>query len=192
MNNITLAHIGGELVLIGGVAFYFQKKTSMLQHEINTLKKDNELMIETIEDLQEGIQQLGSIVMKLQHHLGVSHHVSHVSQNVKHSKHNNPTHRKHDKHLEKQLKEKVTEKNTTPINPLGGLMSMMMTNMMPAMPAEKNIEPVVFPPSKKIVNDVSESDEETIDDNDLDHELSTEYKLLDKERQDCEGDTCKL
>ena len=38
MNTHTLVHIGVELVIIGGLTFWFQRKTSLLQNEIDQLR----------------------------------------------------------------------------------------------------------------------------------------------------------
>lgn len=39
VNTYTLAHLGAELVIIGGLTFWFQRKTSLLQDEINQLRE---------------------------------------------------------------------------------------------------------------------------------------------------------
>src|SRR3990172_12761292 len=39
---LTYSHIGGELLILGGMAFYFHKKTASLQEEINKLKADQD------------------------------------------------------------------------------------------------------------------------------------------------------
>jgi chromosome segregation ATPase len=69
MNNITLAHIGSELVIIGGIAFYFHRKTNMLQTELENLKMENKNLTELVNDMQENLQQLGNVVMHLQQQL---------------------------------------------------------------------------------------------------------------------------
>jgi len=76
MNNITLAHIGGELVLIGGVAVFFHKKTATLQQKIDllssnfdTLTKSNEELVEAFVKLQNHVQHLTSSLMQLQQHI---------------------------------------------------------------------------------------------------------------------------
>jgi erythromycin esterase-like protein len=66
MNNVTLAHIGGDLVLIGGLAFYFHKKNNAMMKEITLLKQQNQQLNETIMELQENIQQLGNAFMQFQ------------------------------------------------------------------------------------------------------------------------------
>jgi hypothetical protein len=66
MNNVTLAHIGTELVVIGGIAFYFHRKTNLLQTELEALKKENLSLVETLNDMQDNLQQLGNLVMRLQ------------------------------------------------------------------------------------------------------------------------------
>ena len=66
MNNITLAHIGGELVLVGGLAFYFHRKNNMMMKEIAQLKQQNQQLHETIMELQENVQQIGGAMMQMQ------------------------------------------------------------------------------------------------------------------------------
>jgi len=64
MNNITLAHVGGELVIIGGVAFYFHRKTKSLETELEELKRQTNELKAVINDMQDTIQQLGSMVVR--------------------------------------------------------------------------------------------------------------------------------
>ena len=63
MDNMTLAHVGGELVLIGGVAFYFHRKTTLLTEQIEVLKQENKKLAEAIIELQENLNQLGMVIM---------------------------------------------------------------------------------------------------------------------------------
>ena len=67
MNTVTVAHIGGELLVISGVAFYFHRKTSQLQAEVDVLKKENEDLINSVNELQEQMQQLANFVMQSHH-----------------------------------------------------------------------------------------------------------------------------
>lgn len=64
MNNVTLAHIGGELVVIGGIAFYFQRKTSALEHQILQLQQENRELVTAIDELGDQMQQLAAMVMQ--------------------------------------------------------------------------------------------------------------------------------
>lgn len=64
MNNVTLAHIGGELVVIGGVAFYFHRKTTLLEQQIIQLQKENRELATAIDNLGEQMQQLADFVMQ--------------------------------------------------------------------------------------------------------------------------------
>jgi hypothetical protein len=65
MDNTTLAHIGAEFVLIGGVAFYFQRKTKNLEEEIEQLKREQQGLINMIESMGESLERLGGIVMAM-------------------------------------------------------------------------------------------------------------------------------
>lgn len=158
MNNVTLAHIGGDLVLIGGVVFYFQKKTSKLAEEIETLKKDNKELNEMVDELTRGMQQLGTMFM--------------------------------------QLQQQIKKSNTA--SPVVVQQPVQLT------PLQTPLEPTpIFVKSKKakqvkkstVSMDSSES-EETIDDKELDKELTTEYSRLEDERKkktvECTEDKCKL
>jgi hypothetical protein len=62
----TMAHIGGELVVIAGISFYFYRKTSALQEEIDNLKKQNMELIKAIEEIDSNMQQLYLMVRGVQ------------------------------------------------------------------------------------------------------------------------------
>ena len=64
MNNVTLAHIGGELVVIGGVAFYFHRKTTLLEQQVMQLQKENRELAAAIDNLGEQMEQLAEFVMQ--------------------------------------------------------------------------------------------------------------------------------
>lgn len=51
----TLVHMGVELVVIGGITFWFQRKTSIQQEEINQLR-------ETLSKLEELVVEQGKII----------------------------------------------------------------------------------------------------------------------------------
>lgn len=65
-NTITLAHIGGELVVLAGISFYFQRKISNLQDQVMHLTKDNQGLKSNVDDLNDAVQQLGQMVLQLQ------------------------------------------------------------------------------------------------------------------------------
>lgn len=65
MDKITLAHIGGELVIIGGVAFYFHRKTVKMTDRITALEQENAELKEAIQALNDSLQELGMIVMQM-------------------------------------------------------------------------------------------------------------------------------
>jgi hypothetical protein len=64
MDNVRLAHIGADLVLIGGTVFYFHRKTSLLQEHILQLKREQHELLDEIDQLKAGMQQLANIVLK--------------------------------------------------------------------------------------------------------------------------------
>ncbi len=58
------------MVLIGGIAFYFHRKTNALQEDIEVLKKQYKELAQAFQELQENQQQLGSMVVQLQQVVG--------------------------------------------------------------------------------------------------------------------------
>lgn len=58
MNNIMLAHMGGELLVVAGVSYYFHRRTSSLQQEIDTLKAQNADLIKAMESMGQDMQKL--------------------------------------------------------------------------------------------------------------------------------------
>jgi hypothetical protein len=62
MNNVMLAHIGGEVVAMAGIFYFFYRKTGQLEEQINLLKAQNEELIKVIESLGQDLQKVYSIV----------------------------------------------------------------------------------------------------------------------------------
>jgi hypothetical protein len=62
MNNIMMAHIGTELVVIAGVAYYYHRRTSSLQQEVDILKTQNLELVEAIKGLGEDMNKLYSMI----------------------------------------------------------------------------------------------------------------------------------
>jgi hypothetical protein len=58
MNTVTMAHIGTEMVVIGGIAFYFHRKTQQLQEENKKLSERVEELAGLVEAMQERLGQL--------------------------------------------------------------------------------------------------------------------------------------
>ncbi len=60
---IAIAHVAGELVIVGGLSFYFNKKITLLQNEIEELKKKIELLEKNDEEDGGGLtpEQLESL-----------------------------------------------------------------------------------------------------------------------------------
>lgn len=50
MDTKFLAHIGGEIVALGGMFIYFQRKTNYLTERLENLEKQNEAMQRMIEE----------------------------------------------------------------------------------------------------------------------------------------------
>lgn len=191
MNNVTLAHIGGDLVLIGGVAFYFHRKTSALQEEINVLKRENKEMSNAIIELQDSLQQLGSIVMQMQ----AGRAQSQPQQPVLQKSVNKPAQRQPAQQKQPAPRQQPPKREQFAQDiPLQGMMTMMqgmmpgmMSGMMPGMEMPLN-QPLRKSP--RVVSDSEDSDA-TIDDRELDDELVSELQELGDEPF-CEGDVCKV
>jgi len=66
MNNTTIAHIGGELVVLSGISFLFYKKTNSLKKDLDLVTEKNKELTEVVNSLQEHIQRLSMAVMQLQ------------------------------------------------------------------------------------------------------------------------------
>lgn len=179
MNNITLAHIGGDLVLIGGVAFYFHRKTAALSEEILTLKKENKLLSDAIVELQENFQQLGDAFMQLQGAGGPQQQPQRVQV---------PPQRR-----PQQTSQRPPQRQPQPAAQPGALGMMdMMQGFMQQQPVQQPTlrKPKRSPKSRRA--DPEDSGIETLDDRDLDKELDTEYQELEKQRGNCEGDVCTM
>jgi len=70
MDSKTLTHIGGELVVLAGVSFYFQKKC-------NKLEQQNKELAEALNVLNQEFEAMYRAVKAIQDRLG--NHSSHVS-----------------------------------------------------------------------------------------------------------------
>ena len=66
MNNVTIAHIGGELILMAGISFYFHKKVTTLQHEVTKLHAEHNDLAELVEEMKDVIRQLNINMQRMQ------------------------------------------------------------------------------------------------------------------------------
>lgn len=194
MNNVTLAHIGGDLVLIGGVAFYFHRKTNVLQEELSMLKKDNKELADAMEEIQDNMQQLGAMVMQLQQQMGRGRAPPQPQPQPQQAQPAQPP---------QPQPQRENFKQPDPMQ-LQGMMNMMQ-GVMPGMQQDMaqmmgDAQPTSGRKQKskrarKPKSDSEDSGDETYDDHELDRELAGEYQQLVQERQDtenCKGDTCQL
>ncbi len=194
MNNITLAHIGGELVLIGGVAFYFHRKTNTLQDDLTALKKENKELADSVEELQGAIQQLGAMVMQLQQ--GVPRFQPQPQPQPKPK-----PKREHFRqpHPQQQQQQQQPNPMQDMMQMMTGMTGMTGIGMVPGRQQDIGGHVITSPrqeaPKKKRrpKSDSEDSGDDTYDDNELDKELAGEYQQLDSERtKKCEGETCQL
>ena len=179
MDKITLAHIGGEIVLIGGVAFYFHRKTVKMNEQITALQKENAELKEAIQDLNSSVQELGMLVMQMRNALGSRASAASVSATTP------PIIMSMGLPPFQQQGNKVTEKAIKK-------------------PSIK-LEPQSSTTTKATVRKVNtggddSGDETSLDEADLDKEIEQELSQLSKERKDnptiakvnCDDGVCKL
>ena len=76
MNKYQMAHIGGELVVISGVTFYFNKKITETNEKIAELQEENEELRSIVSELQSQVNQLGKFCYMLQNGVGMNEPVS--------------------------------------------------------------------------------------------------------------------
>ena len=69
MNNLQIAHIGGTLVLVGGVTFYFNKKVSALETEIEHLQQENKELKNELDTIYNDISDIRKALVYTQHHI---------------------------------------------------------------------------------------------------------------------------
>jgi hypothetical protein len=84
MNKLQMAHIGGELVLISGVAFYFNKRITETNDKIAELMEENEELRTVVVDLQEKVNQLGRVCYMLQTGVNVQQEKKTIVRNEVH------------------------------------------------------------------------------------------------------------
>lgn len=66
-----MAHIGGELILISGVAFYFNKRIAETNDKIAELMGENEDLRNTVNELEEKVNQIGRMIYMMQNGVNV-------------------------------------------------------------------------------------------------------------------------
>jgi hypothetical protein len=176
MNNTTLAHIGSELLVVGGLAFYFHRKTSGLQDAVLQLQKENRDLIEVINEIQEDMQQLATIVTQQQRQLSGTRPAGPAGPSQMKPVPRKPALR--DQRAQPVQSQPAAQLET--VAPQGGTVPPRTV----AAPSSQQSKP-------SPTEDTDESGLETLDENELDKELSGEYEKLAKERQ-CNNGVCEL
>lgn len=69
MNKSTLIHIGAEVVVIGGIAIYFQKKNNTLQQQVLLLQQQLDQLSKDHNELGKAVNQLYSLYNNLNNKL---------------------------------------------------------------------------------------------------------------------------
>lgn len=106
-----MAHIGGELVIISGVVFYFNKRISETNEKLAELQEENEELRGIVAELQSQVNQLGKFCYMMQN--GVSMKESGAKEDrkiVKNEVHETPQRKlsRKDKRPLKRVAETVT------------------------------------------------------------------------------------
>jgi len=65
MNNTQLAHIGGELLLVGGISFFLNKKIEDLKEQLGDVQQEHNDMKEGMLQLQQENTQLKQVINEL-------------------------------------------------------------------------------------------------------------------------------
>ena len=61
MNNLFLIHVGCEVILLGGMAFYFQTQISGLKKQVAELKTQNGELIEAVNNINGSMMAANGI-----------------------------------------------------------------------------------------------------------------------------------
>ena len=174
MENISLSHIGGELVLIGGIAFYFHRKTNNLQEQITALTEENKELCETIEELKNGLQQLATMIMQNTQQT-FSQPVSRSVPQMRHV--SQPSAQRQQKSI--PLRRQVSSQQPVP-QPVSQPIHQQLTH-------QKQRETF----TKTSGGDSDDSGDDTYENDYLDAEIGDELAKLSKETN-CDDDQCKL
>ena len=176
MDNQLLAHVGGEILVVGALAFYFHKQNSELHQEIAMLKNTCRELAAAVEELQESVGQIGMVLggsrpqrprplapasaqppTPAQTPLATTPLYSKPAAPA-------PAHSHHHSHHKKPNRKSKLRKHVT-------------------------VE------SDSSSSSSSSSEEHTFNDNDLDKELQSEINELDTHRDrgvECQGDVCSI
>ena len=90
MDSKTLTHIGGELIVMAGISFYFQKKC-------NKLEEQNKELVEAVNVLNQEFDSMYRAVKAIQDRMGTVNSTS-SSHSTSSSSHSKPHHSQHSQH----------------------------------------------------------------------------------------------
>lgn len=177
MDNIRIAHIGGELVVIGGIAFYLHRKATNLEAEVEALKKTNEELISEIGKITKSLNNLGSIVMQFQQSRSHQPLPQPQPQSATAMARTAPSpHASHASHPSHKQKPRIAKPSSS---------SQVVAAV--ASPKKTQQRKVTF------VADDDDDDfgDHTLNDDELDGALANEFTQISTERQ-CRGEVCVL
>lgn len=172
MNNLLLIHVGCEVILLGGMAFYFQTQISGLKKQVAELKTQNGELIEAVNNINDQMEVLYkqlNVMFTQQQNSNSNQKESFTTLNDLQNDEPPQRNLKPKAPVPKQLNKPVPKQTNKP---------------MPQMN-----KPVLNKKQKpKKETSISGSEYETLDEQDLDKELQQEYKEL----EECEGGVCKI
>jgi len=172
MNNLLLIHVGCEVILLGGMAFYFQTQISGLKKQVAELKTQNGELIDAINGINDQMEMLYQ-------QLNVIFNQQRLNQ-----KDTSGSTLLNDLQSPDQPQKNLKPKPPVP-KQLNKPFPKQTNKTMPQI--NKSNNPVLNKKPKKDPA-ISGSDYETLDEKELDKELQQEYKEL----EECEGGVCKL
>lgn len=191
---IAIAHVAGEIVIIGGISFYFSKKITALQNENEELKK-------RIESLEKGESGGGGLNPEqldefLKFQKQTTSHINNLYSVLKQIAENQPQAQQHHvpaqqthqsqavqqttftaKKNKKNVAAEVT--NSKVIRTPNQVVFSTVTETVTAQPVQKK--------SKAVIEEIDEDEE--VDEEELDRELEEELEQLKKPSQDDEEET---
>jgi hypothetical protein len=172
-SNVNLAHIGSELIVLGSIVFYFHKKTGDLGTRVEILEKENRELKDKLTDVVNQINQIGSLLIRLQNSQGQNAPQSMPQSGLRHRK----------PHIPQSQAQPVKSQPQSPLQP-------QQTKSQPQQTKSQPKSVLKSPLEEARIVELSD-DEEDFDNEDLDKELEQELSTLNKER-DCDDDKCSL
>lgn len=191
-----MAHIGGELVLFGGLYVYMNKKIKNVENQCQEITSEKEELHEKIDHLENQIKYLSEYINKFVDAMHQSNQTSHEHNEKKSKHHKKVRKRTHSKKvrdtLNDQEQDRVTTQNTA--TPLPFMIHLQSSEILKPekvgtfnQPNESKISIVSDTDDTDDGGHSSDTDEKTYDDDELDKDISKELEELN-----CKDGQCQL